>query len=184
MHTDANCEPSGDSFRVVCCWWLVTGEVRTGGVLTLPAEVITTFGNRKTLIAQGEAFAPLLALWFHGEHVVNTDILLFVDNQGVVSMLCGGSLSNLGIGGIIHTTNFLLARRKTSLWTEHVQSTSSCLDGGSREEGVACHMAAKCGVALHTFEFPSRWPVDMQRLDASLWLGFLSSAEMDSAAGP
>ena len=126
----------------------------------------------------------MLALWFHGEHVVDTDILLFVDNLGVVSTLCGGSSSNFGIGGIIHATNSSLARRKASLWIEHVQSKSNCSDGGSREEGVACHMAAKCGVALHTFEFPSRWPVDMQRLDASLWLGLLSSAEMDSAAGP
>ena len=87
MYTDASCEPSGDSFRVICCWWLVAGEVRTGGVEKLPAEVMATFGERKTLIGQWGSFAPLLFLWFHGEHVVDTNILLLVDSLGVVSML-------------------------------------------------------------------------------------------------
>ena len=175
MYTDASCEPEGTGLRVACCWWLVADGCRRGGVLVLPQRVKDAFRGHKTLITQGEAFAPLFALWFMSEHVIDTDILLFVDNLDVVSALCGGGSSNFNIGGIIHATNFALARLRASLWTEHVQSKSNCSDGGSREAGVRCHIAAQCGVDLRTYEYPSSWPSDMRRLDVSLWLSILSS---------
>ena len=132
--------------------------------------MLAAFGVRGSYIAQGEAFAPLLALTFDRQLLQSSDILLFVDNLAVVSSLCAGSARELNVENIVHGIFLTLAGIGSALWTEHVDSEANPSDEGSRIEGVMSKTATAAGVLLHNYQFPDFWPPNVAEMPPDYWV--------------
>ena len=94
IYTDASCETRPPLLRpVVQVSWLTldtASSVAVGGFTVVPDQVLQSFQERSTYIAQGEAFGPLLALHFHAGVLACSHNILFIDNLGVLSALISG----------------------------------------------------------------------------------------------
>ena len=131
IYSDASCEPSDGGLPVVkICWLIFDGPRRVGGVVTVPDRVLRSFGARKQYIAQGEALAPLLALYFHGESIKNTSVTFFIDNMGVLCGLTVGSSRVADLGTVLHGATLHAAKLNMLVWWEHVDSAANPSDGG------------------------------------------------------
>ena len=175
VYTDASCELQPPlTVPVVQVAWIVldtTHGVSEGGFLVVPDEVIRSFQHRDTYIAQGEAFGPLLAVYFHRHILEKSHTIFFVDNLGVLSALITGHARVADFGTIVHAFHLSMACLKSTCWFEHVESGANPSDGGSRI-GASCPTARKLNVSLMQREFPP-WPRDALRAGPTEWLSFL-----------
>ena len=143
-------------------------NTRIGGFTTVPQAVRGSFADRETYIAQGEAMAPIFALW--NEPWLHDAVLLwFIDNLGVVSCLCKGASSVYDFGCVIHGLHMMVAVKSLAVWWEHVDSKANISDGGTRNS-FAEYQAL--GVSMRPAPMPP-WPESVFKLPASFWLSWL-----------
>ena len=140
-------------------------------MVDVPPAVLLSFTERRTYIAQGEALAPILALWFHAEVFRNADVTAFIDNFGVLAALTAGRSRVMDFASLLLVWELLLARVGASCWLEHVDSGANPPVGGSRI-GVTDTLAARLGVQLVQRDCPP-WPREVLAFPPALWLEFL-----------
>ena len=171
FHVDAQGVPRARICFIVAC---ARRHIRRGAVIDVPPEVLSRFQPSETLIAQAEALAPMLALYFEPDLLQQCLPTVFIDNMGVLCNFVLGSSSSLDLGCIVHATVLRLMRRGVRAWWEHVPSKSNIADGGSRM-GVCCPIAAKAGIPLVSKVFPRTWPQNHVELSMKEWERFWTS---------
>ena len=171
FHVDAQGVPRARICFVVAC---ASRHIRRGAVIDVPPEVLARFQPSETLIAQAEALAPMLALYFEPDLLQQCLLTVFIDNMGVLCNFVLGSSSSLDLGCIVHATVLRLMRRGVRAWWEHVPSKSNIADGGSRV-GASCPVAAKAGITLVSKVFPREWPQNHVQLSMKEWQRFWTS---------
>ena len=97
----------------------------------MPGEVLQSFQERSTYIAQGEAFGPLLAVHFHADILASSHNIFFIDNLGVLSALISGRARIADFGCVIHAFHLRIAHLRSTCWFEHAESPANPADGGS-----------------------------------------------------
>jgi hypothetical protein len=141
----------------------------------VPPAVFASFKERSTYIAQGEALALLLALWYEQELLSDCHILFFIDNMGCLSALTSGSSSVADFSPILHAFWLLAAKMRARPWFEHGDTHANPSDGGSRV-GILCPLAAALSIQLTTVAFPP-WPRDVCAASPDSWMRVFSSME-------
>ena len=101
----------------------------------------------------------------------NADIVLWVDNFGVVSGLATGLCRSFALGSVLQAFQLALAKYRSSLWVEHMESDANLADGGSRV-GTSCPFAKKLGVQLVEVD-STPWPSNVLTATAKEWLVWL-----------
>ena len=82
-------------------------------------------------------------------------MLWFIDNLGVVSVLCKGSSVVYDFGCVVHVLHIMCAMRKLAAnWWEHVDSKANVSDWGTRD---AVPLYASAGIAMRPAPVP-QWP--------------------------
>ena len=142
--------------------------VRHGGVATLPAAIIDSFGARATYIAIGEAFAILFAIVREEALLSDASVMFFMDNLCVLAALCKGSSMVEDFGCLVHVILLRLARLKAKAWFEYVDTKANLADGGSRV-GVDCPDAARLCIPLSNTILPD-WPASVVHASAQDWM--------------
>lgn len=172
-YTDASAETI-ENVHVVTVSFIVLDSsrgLRKGGFCVLPQELLNSFSARETFIAQGEAVAPLFLVKKHSNDLNETDVLLNVDNMGVVCGLISGSSSVCDFACSVNSFHLAMMAKSASLWVEHVPSVSNVADGGSRV-GAACKVAK--ALKIHLKEMPMiTWPEDVRTASAEDWLAHI-----------
>ena len=137
--------------------------------------MLASFKEKTTYIAQGEALAPLLALWYEQALLSNCHVLFFIDNMGCLSALTSGSSSVADFSPILHAFWMLAAKMRVRPWFEHVDTHANPSDGGSRV-GTLCPLAGALGIRLTNVKFPP-WPRDVCAASPDSWMRVFSSME-------
>ena len=167
---DLQGRPAARVCFIVAC---LKEHLRRGAVIDIPLYVLEQFQSSETLIAQAEALAPMLALYFERELLQHCLLTVFIDNMAVLCSYVLGTSRSLDLGSIVHATVLRLMRQGVRAWWEHVPSKSNIADGGSRE-GVSCPEAAKAGIQLCQLRFPLSWPKNHLQLSMAEWNEFWS----------
>ena len=171
VYTDAACSTAeGTKYPCVTISYLVLGTgYRSGGIAQLPERVLDSFDTRKTYIAHGESFAVYWAMICEKPFLHGRSILWFIDNLGVLSILCKGSAHSVDVGAVCHAGLLTAAHADMRVWWDHVLSGSNCADGGSRGCSIT---AAALNVNLVQRPIPE-WPTNASRIAPCFWLRLL-----------
>ena len=174
---DAAEEPalSGGMPKVTCCFWFVdvTSGIKRGGVSVIPWQVLKLFKNGATCIAQGELFAPFLAILTNLKDAAGQHLLVFCDNLGILSAAVSGRSSVLDVNSLLTGLHLLLTSLRVTSWWEHVDSHANPADGGSRQ-GTSCKLAKRLGIPLKWVKFPFV-PACMAAADPTEWFKIFKS---------
>ena len=139
----------------------------------IPWQVLTMFKNRATYIAQGELFAPFLAILTNLKDAAGQHLLVFCDNLGILSAAVSGRSSVLDVNSLLTGLHLLLTSLRVTSWWEHVDSHANPADGGSRQ-GTSCKLAKRLGIPLKWVKFPFV-PACMAAADPTEWFKFFKS---------
>lgn len=82
------------------CFVVLSDEFQTAGISAFTMAILHSMMDKETYIAHGESFAPLLCLHWLGERLRGSNILWFLDNLGIVSCLCKGTLQWLMLAAL------------------------------------------------------------------------------------
>lgn len=112
VYTDAAAEviPPRILPPVSLCY-IIAGDygTRVGGIVELSDGIISSFVPKHTYIANGKAFAPLLAL-VHEQHLFQgASVFWFLDNLAVLPALCKGASKVADFGCLVHAILLSLA---------------------------------------------------------------------------
>ena len=113
----------------------------------IPWQVLKMFKNRATCIAQGELFAPFLAILTNLRDATGQHLLVFCDNLGILSATVPGRSPVLDVNSLLTGLHLLLTKRRVTSWWEHVDTHANPADGGSRQ-GTSCKLAKRLGIPL------------------------------------
>ena len=130
VYSDASWQPGSPPKLgwVVFC----SGSRPRAGACTVPDEIAHYFKERKSQIYIGEMLAALSALTTCGATLRNHRVLLFVDNQGALSTLVGGSAQDEDVAAVALLFQLGVVELGIRLWLEYVESDSNIADGPSR----------------------------------------------------
>ena len=100
----------------------------------LPKEVVDLLNplEHETVIAELEALATLLSLHLFESYLIGKDVVVFTDNNAVLSALISGRSSNDVVRQVVNRAFMWEDRLGLLLWHEHVPSSSNIADGPSR----------------------------------------------------
>ena len=131
------------------------------------------FKNRATYIAQGELFAPFLAILTNLKDATGQHLLVFCDNLGILSAAVSGRSSVLDVNSVLTGLHLLLTSLRVTSWWEHVDTHANPADGGSRQ-GTSCNLAKRLGIPLEWVKFPFV-PACMAAAGPTEWLKFFKT---------
>lgn len=100
----------------------------------LPEEIVNLLNplEHETVIAELEALAALLSLHLFEGFLVEKDVVVFTDNNAVLSALICGRSSNNVVRQVVNRAFMWEDRMGLLLWHERVPSSSNVADGPSR----------------------------------------------------
>ena len=100
----------------------------------LPEDVVNMLNplEHETVIAELEALATLLSLHLFESYLVDKDVVVFTDNNAVLSALISGRSTNEVVRLVVNKTFMWEDRLGLLLWHERVPSASNVADGPSR----------------------------------------------------
>ena len=139
----------------------------------IPWQVLKMFKNRATYIAQGELFAPFLAILTNLKDATGQHLLVFCDNLGILSAAVSGRSSVLDVNSLLTGLHLLLTSLRVTSWWEHVDTHANPADGGSRQ-GTSCKLAKRLGIPLEWVKFPFV-PACMAAAGPTEWLKFFKT---------
>ena len=148
----------------------VASGIKRGSVSVIPWQVLKMFKNRATYIAQGELFAPCLAILTNLKDATGQHLLVFCDNLGILSAAVSGRSSVLDENSLLTSLHLLLTSLRVTSWWEHVDTHANPADGGSRQ-GKSCKLAKRLGIPLEWVKFPFV-PACMAAAGSTEWLKF------------
>ena len=148
----------------------VASGIKRGGVSVIPWQVLKMFKNRATHIAQGELFAPFLAILTNLKDAIGQHLLVFCDNLGILSAAVLGRSSVLDMNSLLTGLHLLLTSLRVTSWWEHVDTHANPADGGSRQ-GMSCKLAKRLGIPLEWVKFLFV-PACMAAAGPTEWLKF------------
>ena len=135
----------------------VASGIKRGGVSVIPWQVLKMFKNRATYIAQGELFAPFLAILTNLKDATGQHLLVFCDNLGILSSAVSGRFSVLDVNSLLTCLHLLLTNLRVTSWWEHVDTHANPAGGGSRQ-GTSCKLAIRLGIPLEWFFLKKKIP--------------------------
>ena len=133
----------------------VASGIKRGGVSVIPWQVLKMFKNRATYIAQGELFAPFLAILTNLKDATGQHLLVFCDNLGILSSAVSGRFSVLDVNSLLTCLHLLLTNLRVTSWWEHVDTHANPAGGGSRQ-GTSCKLAIRLGIPLEWVFFKKK----------------------------
>ena len=100
----------------------------------LPEEIVNLLNplEHETVIAELEPLATLLSLHLFESYLVDKDVVVFTDNNAVLSALISGRSSNDVVRLVVNKAFVWEDRLGLLLWHERVPSSSNVADGPSR----------------------------------------------------
>ena len=98
----------------------------------VPLSVLQDLPELDTYIMYGEAFGPLLAMYFLGERLASSSVVFFIDNLSVLSCFVMGKSQNVDLSTPVYTVQFFMAKYNITVWFEYIDSKTNVSDGGSR----------------------------------------------------
>ena len=136
----------------------VASGIKRGGVSVIPWQVLKMFKNRATYIAQGELFAPFLAILTNLKDATGQHLLVFCDNLGILSSAVSGRFSVLDVNSLLTCLHLLLTNLRVTSWWEHVDTHANPAGGCSRQ-GTSCKLAIRLGIPLEWVFFLKKFPL-------------------------
>ena len=120
--------------RILRLGWVIfkPHTVPLGGSTVVPESVLSSWKPRIQQIYPGETLAVLVATVLCPDHLANSDLLWFVDNESAVSALIRSSTSQEDVHLISQATHVKLHSLGCRLWVEWIDSESNLSDGLSR----------------------------------------------------
>ncbi|CAE7557407.1 Dnmt3b [Symbiodinium sp. CCMP2456] len=142
-----------------------------GGASSVTEEILAVLSDRQTQIMPLEALAILQAFAaFCHLNLRCQDVVLFVDNQAVVSSLIKGACSEDDISLVLLCLHLFWAHLSCRVWLEWVPSDDNPADGLSRD-GALDEWTTKQGWSLRTqpcLPWPALLRLDMTAVPSAL----------------
>ena len=136
----------------------------------MSSKVLDIMEQKQTFIADGEALAPLFAIFHEDDILANRAVMWFIDNMGILACFCKGSSVVADISCIIHASLLAMASLRICSWYEHVDSKANIADGGTRK---SFEVAEALGVSLVVKSLPP-WPSNTVKAPPRYWLEWLN----------
>ena len=133
LYSDASYEPTSEK-PAVAGFVLFSPRLPkpVGMTCEIKSDVLQAFCPRRQQIAPCEALLGITAPINLAQHLVDCDLIWFIDNTPTCSCLIKGSSSHSDLAAISTMTNLLLASLNCRTYFEYVQSEANCADGLSR----------------------------------------------------
>ena len=121
----------------------------------IPWQVLKMFKNRATYIAQGELFAPFLAILTNLKDATGQHLLVFCDNLGILSAAVSGRSSVLDVNSLLTGLHLLLTSLRVTSWWQHVDTHANpadplCRPAWGSRQGTSCKLAKRLGNGLES----------------------------------
>ena len=85
VYTDASCEPVNGELVVKLGYIILADSETRGGIATMSSKVLDIMEQKQTFIADGEALAPLFAIFYEHDSLANRALMWFIDNMGILA---------------------------------------------------------------------------------------------------
>jgi len=168
IYTDAACDSVQGTMSVRLCYVILSANYCSAGRAAFSPDVFSSLSARETFIAQGEAFAPLLALFHESRALADSSAIWWIDNMGILSCFCKGSSVVGDVSCIIHAAVLRMASIRMRSWYEHVDSHANVADGGTRFSTTITDLL---GIPMRDVSLPP-WPKDTLHAPPSEWLSW------------
>ncbi len=152
LYTDASFEP-GQPIRL---GWVVfkPGWQPRGWSCVVPEQQVALWKQRRTQIFPAEVFAVALALVVAEPYFLDSDVLVFIDNEAAVASLVKGNSAEPDIEEMVRRVHWDCYVNSTRAWFEWVDTAANPADGLSRA-GVEDEWTKSQGWILSDTPFPS-----------------------------
>ena len=172
LDTDAAASGKGLQQLVTLSFVALSDSFQRAGKATVTTEMLSSFEDRATYIAHGEAMACLFSLWHMAKWFRQVS-----DNLGVLSAMCRGSSTVCDISHIVASALSMEAALRMKSWKEHVDSRANLADCGTKD--VTDYVSA-LGISWETLSLPP-WPRDLRTASSNEWLRWYTDLPPDAA---
>ncbi len=177
IYTDAAASGEGLQQLVTLSFVVMSSNFCRAAKAEMPFEMLDSFENRATYIAQGEAMACLFCMWHMREWLHDVSVIHFIDNLGVLSAMCSGSSNVCDISHIVSATLAIEAALGMRSWKEHVDSKANLADCGTKD--VADYVTA-LNIDWEILAVPP-WPADVAQAPSSAWISWFKENQTTAA---